>query len=830
MPKPPPPQRLVVLAGADTALSSRTGRLAVAAARDGWDVTVLSPGAGGEREEESLGAVTVVRVPVGASMRELTARRARGHRLRRGMTQLGLTGPGDLRRFKAGHRSWIRRASVRAAERGTAAQIGAKAWIRLRQSAYRARLRVYDWERRRDLKASAPAGGWGADWPELLDLDLAVGAELERLEPDVVQVCDLSLVPAAGIAVTRLRTAGMRTRWLYDITAPTATTAYTPARRHRAYQSVERVFLAGADALTAPTERLAATAGEGRAPLVVREAAPAPAPADGRRGPAVRDLCGLHGAGPLLVYAGDPDEHQLHTAVAALALLPGHHLALMSEQPVPEGLRARAEEEGVADRLHTPPRDLSARYLASADAALAGCGCAVEDEPARDLLSAALGQAGLPVVDACGHEPADLAKLVAEAVEAARPDSAAERAEHTWEHRVAPVLALYRELAGGGPATGRPELGWDGEVRSAPVAETRPPRPLPTWTPVTERTPVRLGLGPANYAGQMAAFAHAVCRTRPDVSAQVFMVTEPGTFNYPADVYLEGRKLGRLTVMLEQSERVFRTYTHLLADAFLPVLGRLNGNHLEGDVPALLRTSIKVGLVAHGSEIRHPGRHLERVAYSLFRDAPEGMVEKLTERAERNRALAERTGLPSFVTTPDLLDDLPSARWAPLVVDVDALACDRPVMERRRPVVLHAPSKRWTKGTDRVLPVLEELDARGVIEFRLAEGVDWTRMREMIQDADVVVDQFSIGAYGTFACEGMAAGKPVVACLSPTVEKALGEGHPVVNAGPGTLREALESLLDDRHAAALLGERSARFAREHHDGTRTAEVLSDFLS
>ncbi|MEE1753596.1 glycosyltransferase [Streptomyces sp. SP18CS02] len=831
MPQSAQPSRLVILAGPDTAVDSRTGRTAVAAARDGWDVTILAPGTGTEVERSAFGPVQVVRVPVGTALRDRAAQRAKGHRLRRMITQYGLTASGELGRLQAGHGAWVRQSTARAGSLGAPARQGAKAWIRMRREVHRMRVRVYRWEGRQDLRADAPTGDWRVDWPVLLDEDLAVGGELEKLEPRIVHVHDVSLLATAALSAARLRARGVRTRWLYDISSATEEADLSPERRASAYRSLEREFAGGADALTAATERLAQQVPG--SPLVVREALPAPAATDGKPLPAVRNLCGLHGAGPLWVYAGALDGHHLETVFAALAQLPEHHLALVSAAEVPEAVLALADKRDVRDRVHTPaspPPGLTASFLASADAAVASCACAAGDEPARDLLGSLYTQAGLPVVDACGAGPTDLAKALSAAVDPERRTGEDTRRTATWEHRVRPLLDLYRELAGGPALSPRPELGWDGEPVPVPKADARPARPLPTWTPLTRQTPVRLGLGPANYAGQLASFAHAVCRTRPDVSAQVFMATAPGTFNYPADIYLDSSKLGRLTVMLEQAERVFRNYTHVLADAFLPVLGRLNGSHLEDDLPALLRTSIKVALLAHGSEIRHPLHHMDRVAHSLFHDAPEGMVDRLTKVAERNRATAERFGLPSFVTTPDLLDDLPSARWAPLVVDVDAFACDRPVMERERPVVLHAPSKRWTKGTDRALPVLTELHDRGVIEFRLAEQVDWTEMRELVKDADIVVDQFAIGSYGTFACEGMAAGKPVVAYLTETVAEALGEDNPVVNATPDSLRTALESLLDDRHATALLGERSARFARKYHDGTRTAAVLADFLS
>jgi hypothetical protein len=128
------------------------------------------------------------------------------------------------------------------------------------------------------------------------------------------------------------------------------------------------------------------------------------------------------------------------------------------------------------------------------------------------------------------------------------------------------------------------------------------------------------------------------------------------------------------------------------------------------------------------------------------------------------------------------------------------------------------------------MPVLEELDHSGAIEFRLAEGLPWSGMRKLVKDADIVVDQFAVGTYGTFACEGMAAGKPVVAFMDERVHKAVGAVPPIVNATPDTLRTALESLLDDRALAARTGEESVAYVRTYHDGRYTAGVLDGFLS
>jgi glycosyltransferase involved in cell wall biosynthesis len=285
-----------------------------------------------------------------------------------------------------------------------------------------------------------------------------------------------------------------------------------------------------------------------------------------------------------------------------------------------------------------------------------------------------------------------------------------------------------------------------------------------------------------------------------------------------------------LDTQLKSLERVIGRYSHLIADAFLPVFGHLNGDNIEDDLPALRRAGIKVALLGHGSEIRQPARHLAAHEHSLFHDAPPGMVATLTTIAERNRRVAEESGLPIFVTTPDLLEDLPWATWAPLVVGVHAWHSGRPVMERARPVVLHAPSRRWTKSTDRILPTLTDLHDRGVIELVLGENLEWAEMKGQINRADIVVDQFGTGAYGTFAVEAMAAGKPVIAYLSTAFERVMPKAPPVINATPKTLQEAIEQLLDDRDATIAIGAASAMYAKTYHDGRHTAQVLRPFLT
>jgi glycosyltransferase involved in cell wall biosynthesis len=122
------------------------------------------------------------------------------------------------------------------------------------------------------------------------------------------------------------------------------------------------------------------------------------------------------------------------------------------------------------------------------------------------------------------------------------------------------------------------------------------------------------------------------------------------------------------------------------------------------------------------------------------------------------------------------------------------------------------------------------MDERGIIELRLIENMAWNEIRDMVRSADVVIDQFTTGAYGTLSCEAMAAGRVVVAHISDAVRTLVGSDLPIVNATPATLREVLEGLLDDRDQAMKIGLASADFAGRYHGGGYTARVLDSFIT
>jgi glycosyltransferase involved in cell wall biosynthesis len=298
--------------------------------------------------------------------------------------------------------------------------------------------------------------------------------------------------------------------------------------------------------------------------------------------------------------------------------------------------------------------------------------------------------------------------------------------------------------------------------------------------------PVRLLVGPANFAGQGTRWARALEERVPDASATSFAFFK-GVLDYPVDYGVPARTYRRnRRWQLNFYNHVVRNYTHVLIEASRPIFGTLHGPDASGDIPYLLSKGLQLALIAHGSDIRIPSRHVETEPWSPFPDLEDETVELL----ERNstRAVELFTSYPGsvYVSTPDLLDYVPDAVWCPVVVDVDTWRSDAPVLEREKPVVAHAPSKSVMKGSELIDPIMEHLAQRGLITYRRVEDVDPAEMPAVYRDADIVLDQFRIGSYGVAACEAMAAGRIVVGHIAQHVRDRVAAGTglelPIVDA------------------------------------------------
>lgn len=358
----------------------------------------------------------------------------------------------------------------------------------------------------------------------------------------------------------------------------------------------------------------------------------------------------------------------------------------------------------------------------------------------------------------------------------------------------------------------------------------------PDLDPGTQR---RLVVGPLNTAGQGERWA-AAAETLPGTSARAMSLERRGragvSYGYPSHWHLS--RAAQLRGMRPHRARVLGTgrhpgATHVLDESAWAVLDDPYERRITQDLDELRAAGIEVAVVIHGSELRDLRRHAAAYPHSPFRGEWDERWQRLQATVERTRAVVDELrggGVPVFVTTPDMLEHVPGATLLPVTADVDRFApgASRPLLERDRPVVLHAPTNPRLKGTEAVEEVLTRLQEEGLVVYQRLTGVRNAEMPDFVADADVVVDQVVLGNVGTLAAESMAAGRLVVGHVAGPVRERT-PGLPVVEADPDTLEDVLRDVVTHRDGYRGLAARGPSWAREHHDGRAAARALSPWL-
>ncbi len=136
--------------------------------------------------------------------------------------------------------------------------------------------------------------------------------------------------------------------------------------------------------------------------------------------------------------------------------------------------------------------------------------------------------------------------------------------------------------------------------------------------------------------------------------------------------------------------------------------------------------------------------------------------------------------------------------------------------------VIHTPNHRGFKGTEFLIQAVEELKAEGLkIELILLEKVPNDRVRELMQQADILAEQFIIG-YALNAIEGMASGLPILSNLEHEAYTRLFRRYsflnecPIVSTSPETLKQNLKALVMNPKLRDELGRASRQYVEKYH--------------
>lgn len=356
---------------------------------------------------------------------------------------------------------------------------------------------------------------------------------------------------------------------------------------------------------------------------------------------------------------------------------------------------------------------------------------------------------------------------------------------------------------------------------------------MPTQPPGTSGSSARqLAIGPLNVAGQGFQWAEA-CRAHLGTPAFSFASVRPSArrLNGPSHRQILHHRIRPEFVKAAGARLLFRSTTHFLNESFTTITGDQRRDYLNHDLDWLGANRINVAVVFHGSDIRSPGRHLAEEPVSFFNLVPGEMLAGWENTTATRRRQALDSGLPLYVSTPDLLLDLPEATWLPLVIDAAAWHQGTPAFSSAKPRVLHVPSRRDPpiKGTSYIDPVLTRLSQSGHVEYISPQSVRHERMPELVGSVDIVIDQLLTGSYGVAAIEAMAAGRLVIGNVSKAVRDRVGANLPIVDCLPDQLNELILSIVADPARYAGVAAQGPVFVADHHSGATSAFALHGWL-
>lgn len=189
-----------------------------------------------------------------------------------------------------------------------------------------------------------------------------------------------------------------------------------------------------------------------------------------------------------------------------------------------------------------------------------------------------------------------------------------------------------------------------------------------------------------------------------------------------------------------------------------------------------------------------------------------------------------------YVSTPDLLQYAPTAKWVPNMICLDDFIY-KPPQDHNGPIrILNALGSMFNapkKGTQVIQDAIKSLKEWGYnIDFQFICGVDYKTALKYYSRVDIIIDQTHLGWYGNLALEGMSLGKPVVSYIDEEFIPSDIPTPPIINFeqdDPKSLAKSLIPLIEDINYRENLSLKGRKFVEDVHDSKKVIPgILKDY--
>ena len=337
-------------------------------------------------------------------------------------------------------------------------------------------------------------------------------------------------------------------------------------------------------------------------------------------------------------------------------------------------------------------------------------------------------------------------------------------------------------------------------------------------------------IGPTNSANQGTLWARALSRSGlPSQSLRIS--SEFANEWFTTDFALTLTEWREYSQRQKLADLVASSKEIVLFESLRPIFRLLNAkdgrNLILEDFELMKLMGKRVGVIFHGSDIRNSQAHAARNPFSPFhKESPE--LEKMRARTAENAALLpilRAQKIPIFVTTQDLLVDVPDAHWLPVTIDFERfhrVALESPIFPdpAGKLRVLFLPSRSWLKSADLIEPVLDKLREEGLISYHsyvaAGETLSHSEIPGVMTGVDLVIDQY-LGVVGVFPLEALAAGRLVMSYLPPEATEI-----PIISITPETLESEIRRVAQSRPKPIA----GIAYAKQWHDGRESLATLA----
>lgn len=133
--------------------------------------------------------------------------------------------------------------------------------------------------------------------------------------------------------------------------------------------------------------------------------------------------------------------------------------------------------------------------------------------------------------------------------------------------------------------------------------------------------------------------------------------------------------------------------------------------------------------------------------------------------------------------------------------------------------IIHSPTNRLFKGTDKILKVIDELKEIRKLDFILVENISRNELLEIKSKCDIAIDQVGgeLGGtgYGNNSIENLSMGLPTITEFSDDYLEIIPE-NPFIHTNIDGLKNAIVNLIDNRQQLKEIAIKGRKWAEKYH--------------